>query len=81
MEESKVQIKVSREPVHGSGGLTGTVCGGEASIVIPRSSLAFGFSIGSIRKVLRPPLMTSPRGGARVYGWVCGDALTPPLLR
>jgi hypothetical protein len=77
VEGSKVRIRVSREPVHGGGGSAGTMSSGEASMVIPRSSSAFGFSIGNISKALRPPMMTFPRGEAHVHDWVCGGALTP----
>jgi hypothetical protein len=76
-----VWIRVSRELVHGGGGSAGTASDGKASTVIPGSKLALGFSIGNISKALRPPLMTSPCGRARVHGWVCGGAPTPPLLR
>jgi hypothetical protein len=78
---SRQRIRVRRGVYGGGGDSAGTASSGGASIVIPRSKSAFGFSIGNISKALRPPTMTFPRGGARVRGWVYGGALPPPLLR
>jgi hypothetical protein len=75
-----VRIRVSRGLVHGGGGSADAVSGGKASTVIPRSNSTLGFLIGHISMVLRPLLMTSPCGRARVRGWVCGGAPAPPLL-
>jgi hypothetical protein len=75
-----VQIRGSRGIVHGGGGSAGVVSGDKTPMAIPRSNSALGFSIGHIRGVLRPLLMTYLRGRAHVHGWVGGGSLAPPLF-
>jgi hypothetical protein len=80
IEGSTVRVRVSRGLVHGGGGSAGVVSSGKTPMAILRFNSALGFSIGLLRGVLRPPLMTYLRGRAHVHGWVGGGSPAPPLF-